>query len=334
MDQGTVNRPKMPIFIGCTNPEVIKDIDDFVKSKVFLAGTEFDKENFELAVIAPSIQERLQYQYLLTLLNTENQTQIIQQRNDNVKQAEARKSAFQLRDIIEAVFYKDYSFDRADIKTAVEKTRGRMSTNQVGNLVEFLSIYDFIQPIDLNEKPHKRKWRFNFSPQDSFNNTVALQNELNEKITLLQTQVDLLEDNKVIFQQQMDEEDVDDEYEIVKEEEPKSDLDQMRSALTHGMCDTAKEVLHVVDEDTGEVIEIEAKMSEGTLQTMVGQECKADGTEHVLQVEEPVKKKRGRPKKELPADPGEHDSDCKCSAHRKGKTETEKYLDEETKKER
>ena len=307
MDQG--NKPiKTPVFIGCVNPEIIKGIDSHI--------TMTESDNVELVVISPSIQERLQYQYLLTLLNVENQTQIIQQRNDNVKQAEARKSAFQLRDIIEAVFHKDYSFDRADIKTAVEKTKGRMSTNQVGNLVEFLSIHDFIQPIDLNEKPHKRKWRFNFNPQDSFNNTVALQNELQEKIALLQTQVDLLEDNKTIFQQQLDEQDVDDEYEIVKEEEPKSDLDQMRLALTHGMFDS------------------ELKTSEGNVGEMIGQECKADGTVHTLEVEEPVKKKRGRPKKQLPTDPLEHDSDCKCSAHRKGKTETEKYLDEESKKER
>lgn len=249
---------KTPIFIGCNDPEIIKGIESHVVMT--------EAEKYELVVINPSIQERLQYQYLLALLSEENRRQVIEKSSDNAKREEARKTAEQLRNVIEAVFHENYAFDRADVKVAVQKTNGKISTNEVANLMEFLIMYSYIQPLDLEEKAHKRKYRFNFTPEESLNNVIAMQNSLSEKIDMMNIHYGQLEDNKTALLKE-----IEGNTEIVMEKSDK--------------------------------------------------------------VEEPVKKKRGRPKKERPTDPGEHDYDCRClDCKDYGKTETEKHLETETKK--
>lgn len=278
---------KIPIFIGCNNPDVIKAFDEYLSSNQLLSDKlSNSSEKFELAVISPSIQEKLTMNYAMSLFDIEKQKQIREVQSNEAERSKARETAILLKNILTEHLGEFKTFNKQVAKEAIETLKKRkISNRELDNLIEFVSIHNLIQPIDFNEKPFKRQFQFTLTSEDLMKSTELLQNSITSKINELQSQFNLLEQNRIFY-----------EEEYMRE-------NKLIKCNCSTKCDTCDGYQPLPDFD------YESESPAETLE----------------QIEKP-KKKGTRKKKSLPEDPEEHDSDCTCGAHSDCITETEQHL--------
>ena len=189
------NNVKLPIFIGTTkSPEILKKIDEFLVENY--PGT-------ELVVITPEIQNKLEYMYMLKNLDRDQVVAIEQERNNKERNMQAEISAKQLNNILKEYIETDESgfvvetYTQDQLRKAVLKSGRKLSNKQTDEIVDFLSIHEFLNPVEVpNNKRHLTKWKLTFNPQQKVLATEELQKSLRDEIEQNQIRIDLLEENK------------------------------------------------------------------------------------------------------------------------------------------
>lgn len=209
-----MEQSKAPIFIGSKFPEVINKIDKLIQDNEIKFGeVEVTKDSFELVVISPQILERLEDQYFLTNLQEDARNAILLKRQNEVERNKALSAAMTLQRMIQDYHAPSVSdtFDRLEVKKSIEMAnRSKISNSETDNLIEFLALHNFIQPIELEAKSHKRKWVFTFSNQDKLRATQELRNQVDYEIqTLLHQMVGLDDDISNLKGEINDEKEVD-----------------------------------------------------------------------------------------------------------------------------
>lgn len=201
---------KLPIFIGCSNPEVVKLFDEIISQNTLNLGDDVkSSELFELAVINPEIQQKLEQQYVYMQMDKEQRSQVLKAQANEQERAKARQTAITIQEVLtKAHFGKDSefnvdNFNKTELKQAIMTVKKQsLSNKDVDGLVEFISLHNFISPVDLEVKPHLRRWMFTLSDADLATATSELQNEVLAKIEELQGQYDMLDRNRKHYEQQ------------------------------------------------------------------------------------------------------------------------------------
>jgi hypothetical protein len=204
---------KLPIFIGCNEPRIVKILDDLINDAKQSSNEEYTAlAGCELAVINPAIQEKLNQQYIYSVLDQDRQKQIQEVQINEVEKSKALDSAKLLCNILSLAekgrnYQKDnlgIFFNKKLIKSSIESVKRKsISNKEVDQLVEFLSIHNFINPVDLEAKPHLRNWMFTFTPKDLLENTLRLQSEVTKQIEILKHEFNSLDQNVKVYEEQI-----------------------------------------------------------------------------------------------------------------------------------
>lgn len=194
---------KLPIFICSSEPQIIKIIDDLISQDKLDLGVDIkSSESVELVVINPEIQQRLEHQYGLMKIDEEQRKQVIAAQSNEQEKKRAKETAITIQDILTKAFYGDKSelkvdnFNMTELKNAITAVKHKSISNKdVGGLINFISLHNFIAPIDLETKFHLRRWKLTFSASDMLSSTTDLMSEVLSKIEIMKGQYELLSQN-------------------------------------------------------------------------------------------------------------------------------------------
>lgn len=204
------NKQKLPIFIGCAEPKIIQAIDEIIKQNTILGDDVKTSELFDLVVINPAIHQKLEQNYGLMAIDAEQRAQVVKLQANEQERKKAKETSITMQEILTKAILGNKSkvnivaFNKSQLKHAITTIKGQnISNKDVDGLIEFVSLHNFITPVDLEVKSHFRQWKFVFTPLDMLEATSELQGSLLEKIEILRGQYDLLDGNRVEYEKQI-----------------------------------------------------------------------------------------------------------------------------------
>ena len=207
-DGQTLDKPQkqiVPIFIGCQNPEIIRLLSvQLINDK----GVQNDlNTDFDIVVMGQEVLESAVNQYFFSRLEKDNQDNYFKKRNDELLKAATLKKAIELeqfmRHYLNLKSGADFTFTPTQLKLGASAgLRKELSNKEVREVVDLLSVFDFIQPTELNAPYIKQHYKFTFSDHDMLQNTKWLveqakkqQEQISDQLLMLQTNMQILENN-------------------------------------------------------------------------------------------------------------------------------------------
>lgn len=193
----------VPIFIGCQSPDVVKMITDYLlKNNADISDNA--TTDFDIVIMGQEVLESSVNQYFFGRLEKDNQNAYLRQRQDEQLRNATLKKAIDLQQFMQHYLntkQTDFTFSPTQLKYAASAgLRKEISNSELREVIDLLSVYDFIQPTLLNKPYIKQLYKFTFSDHDMLKNTVWLEVQAKEQIQGLHDQLLMLQTNRQILE--------------------------------------------------------------------------------------------------------------------------------------
>lgn len=200
----------IPVFVGCENAAIIRSI-----SKHLLLGTDpdldVDDENYTIVVMSPEVLEASTKTWFMSRLSVENQTAVVELQEDKKAREDARKAAQECDDTLrkwmriappeEVGGYKQpIQFKHYELKNAMMLNGKNFSHKQIRELIDFMSLHNFLQPTDIKANYNKQQWEFTFDDSDLLMNIDWLEEQLTLEAKRIEDQLQMLQNNRKTVQ--------------------------------------------------------------------------------------------------------------------------------------
>jgi hypothetical protein len=182
--EGAKQAQKVPVFIGCHDPEIIKQIDVYITSTFNNSDLEYETVVMNRELFAKSCEV-----YALQMMSEEDRQRMKAINRDENQKNEARNIADYLHKIVDETEFTTHS-----LRTAInERRKDRLSNKRVEEMVQFCILHGTIELVDDTRKRHE--WTYRIALNEEVRRTIYANRKkiLEDKIETARAEIAFLQ---------------------------------------------------------------------------------------------------------------------------------------------